>query len=77
MEGNPRPTITWFKESTILRSNEQVQIFYDEDNTAKLIIKEVFPEDSGKYTVVAKNKIGSKTYTVDLTVDGIYHFIYI
>ena len=71
VEGNPRPTITWFKHSSILKASDQIQIFYDEDNTAKLIIRDVYPEDCGKYTVVAKNIVGSKAYTVDLNVDGI------
>lgn len=70
VEGNPRPTVTWFRHSTIIKTSERIQIFYDEDNTAKLVIKETYPEDSGRYTVVAKNAIGSKSYTVDLNVDG-------
>ncbi|CAG2174465.1 unnamed protein product, partial [Oppiella nova] len=72
VEGNPRPTITWFKHSSILKANDEIQMYYEEDNSAKLIIKEVFAEDSGKYTVVAKNSIGYKSYTVDLNVEGEY-----
>ncbi|CAG2101276.1 unnamed protein product [Medioppia subpectinata] len=72
VEGNPRPTITWFKHSSILKPNDEIQMYYSEDNTAKLIIREVFAEDSGKYTVVAKNTVGHQAYTVDLNVEFDY-----
>jgi hypothetical protein len=73
VEGNPRPTITWFKQSSIIKANEEIQIFYDEDNTAKLIIKEVFPDDAGTYIVVAKNVMGSVSYSAELVVEGIHN----
>ena len=74
VEGNPRPTITWFRHSAIIKPSDRIQLYYDEDNTAKLIIKEVYPEDSGRYTVVAKNVVGATTYTVELDVDGEFRF---
>lgn len=44
-------------------------MFYDEDNTATLIIKEVFPEDAGTFTCVAKNSAGFASSTTELTVE--------
>jgi len=46
------------------------QIFYDEDNVATLIIREVFPEDAGTFTCVAKNTAGFASSTAELTVEG-------
>lgn len=47
-----------------------LQIYYDDDNVATLIIREVFPEDAGVYTCVAKNFVGFASSTTELTVDG-------
>ncbi|XP_054168359.1 titin-like isoform X2 [Oppia nitens] len=69
VEGNPRPTITWFKHSAILKENNEIKMFYEENNIAKLVIIEVFAEDAAKYTVVAKNSVGYVSHTVDLNVD--------
>ena len=44
-------------------------MFYDDDNVATLIIKEVFPEDAGTFTCVAKNTAGFASSTTELTVD--------
>ncbi len=71
VEGQPRPTVTWFKNSSIIKANEEIQLFYDEDNTAKLIIKEAFADDSGTYIAVAKNALGSVSYSTQLNVEGI------
>lgn len=46
------------------------QIFYDDDNVATLIIREVFPEDAGTFTCVAKNAAGFASSTTELYVDA-------
>jgi hypothetical protein len=46
------------------------QIYYDEDNVATLIIREVFPEDAGKFTCVAKNAAGFASSTTELIVEA-------
>ncbi|ESO07594.1 hypothetical protein HELRODRAFT_137837, partial [Helobdella robusta] len=59
ISGNPRPTITWFHNHKIIKPSPEFLQFYDEfDNTCSLSIREVFPEDGGRYTVVAKNVTG-------------------
>lgn len=45
-------------------------MFYDEDNVATLIIREVFPEDAGSFTCVAKNTAGFASSTTELIVEG-------
>ena len=45
-------------------------MFYAEDNTATLLIKEVFPEDAGLFTCVAKNVAGYATTSAELIVEG-------
>lgn len=44
-------------------------MYYDEDNVATLIIREVFPEDSGTFTCVAKNSAGYASSTTELIVE--------
>lgn len=44
-------------------------MFYDEDNVATLIIREVFPEDAGTFTCVAKNSAGFASSTTELIVE--------
>lgn len=67
--GNPKPRITWFHESTIVKPSPDFLQFYDDDNKCSLIVKEVFPEDTGRYTVVAKNPYGVATCSADMTVE--------
>lgn len=45
-------------------------MYYDDDNVATLIIREVFPEDAGTFTCVAKNAAGFASSTTELTVEA-------
>lgn len=45
-------------------------MFYNEDNVATLVIREVFPEDAGTYTCVAKNAAGFASSSTELIVEG-------
>jgi hypothetical protein len=71
--GNPRPNITWFKQSTVIQSSNDFQMYYNEDNVAKLIIKNVTNEFEGNYTVAAKNKAGSASCSCKVFVEGNYY----
>ena len=68
IEGSPRPQITWFRQTAIIKPSQDFQIYYADDNIATLVIKEVFPEDAGTFTCVAKNCIGYASSSADLTV---------
>lgn len=45
-------------------------MYYDDDNVATLIIREVFPEDAGTFTCVAKNTVGYASSSTELTVES-------
>lgn len=65
--GEPEPTITWtFKEQT-QKSSGRVTIENKEYHTSFVLIK-VTREDSGKYTVTAKNDSGTDTVDIEVQV---------
>lgn len=70
VEGLPRPQITWFRQTAIIKPSEDFQMYYDDDNVAVLIIREVFLEDAGTFTCVAKNAAGFASSTTELTVES-------
>ncbi|CAM1326542.1 Uncharacterised protein at_DN0009 [Pycnogonum litorale] len=69
VEGTPRPTVTWFRQTAIIKPSSEFEIYYNEDNVSQLIIKEVFPEDTGTFTVVAKNTAGYTSCSSELVVE--------
>ena len=71
VDGAPRPQITWFRQTQIILPSQDFQMFYDDDNVATLVIREVFPEDAGTFTCVAKNAAGFASSTTELTVDTV------
>lgn len=70
VEGTPRPQITWFRQTAIIKPSQDFQMYYDDDNVATLIIREVFPEDAGTFTCVAKNAAGFASSTTELIVEA-------
>ncbi|CAK9803493.1 sls [Anthophora plagiata] len=70
VEGLPRPQITWFRQTAIIKPSPDFQMYYDDDNVATLIIREVFPEDAGTFTCVAKNAAGFASSTTELIVEA-------
>ncbi len=74
VEGNPKPTIAWFRQSTPIPESEDFELIH-EGNVASLTIKDVFPEDSGKYTCVAKNIAGVASTAAELLVEGMINTV--
>lgn len=69
ISGFPQPEITWYKNSTIVKTDISCNIIY-ENNTSTIIIKSLHRTDSGKYTIEAKNESGTATVDCNLTVIG-------
>ena len=69
ISGDPKPNVTWFKEGTLLPPSDDFLQFHDDDNMISLVIKEVYPEDAGTYTVVAKNPSGTAQSSAGLVVE--------
>lgn len=67
---SPTLTIKQLTKTYFIINCIESQIFYDEDNVATLIIREVFPEDAGTFTCVAKNVAGFASSTTELTVEA-------
>lgn len=67
----PRPQIAWFRETAVIKESQDFQMFYDDDNVATLIIREVFAEDAGRFTCVAKNSAGFTSTTTELIVESV------
>ncbi|KAJ8299697.1 hypothetical protein KUTeg_023757 [Tegillarca granosa] len=59
--------VKWSKNKKPIASSDVHKISYDK-GTCRLYISEVFPEDSGEYTVEVKNKVGSAMSMASLQV---------
>ncbi|CAG2164046.1 unnamed protein product [Oppiella nova] len=66
--GLPIPTITWFRENFPIQDSQDFNIITTE-NSSTLIIKEVYVEDSGIFSVKAENRGGSAKCSANLIVE--------
>ena len=58
VKGDPLPQVTWTKDGNQLASNDVMEVKY-KNGIASVIINEIYPEDSGKFTCKATNAKGS------------------
>lgn len=71
VEGHPRPVITWFRQTACIKQSQDFMMVYDDEtNMASLTIAEVFPEDAGTFTCVAKNAAGFSSSSAELVVEA-------
>lgn len=68
-EGNPLPTVQWYKDEICIENNPEYQITYN-NGEALLKIEYTNISHKGKYTCVATNRLGSDSTTSKLFVDG-------
>ncbi|KAL3285163.1 hypothetical protein HHI36_019282 [Cryptolaemus montrouzieri] len=62
VQSNPVPKVTWSKDDHVVEANEVIEIIEDVDNeTYKLIFKNVLLSDGGYYKVTAVNELGETT----------------
>uniref|UniRef100_A0A8C6LQM2 Immunoglobulin like and fibronectin type III domain containing 1, tandem duplicate 3 n=1 Tax=Nothobranchius furzeri TaxID=105023 RepID=A0A8C6LQM2_NOTFU len=67
--GNPRPHVTWYKNSLSLNTNTNYHIT-NTCGVCSLLVLNVRPKDSGDYTVVAENPLGRVECATKLLVKG-------
>lgn len=60
VRGNPRPIITWTKDQIPIEFDERTQQVEHLDGVCELIINKPTVKDSGNYSCVATNSIGSQ-----------------
>ncbi|NWW69913.1 TITIN protein, partial [Climacteris rufus] len=67
ISGHPQPTVTWYREDYKIESSMDFQITF-KAGLARLVIREAFAEDSGRFTCTATNKAGSVSTSCQLYV---------
>ena len=67
--GNPRPTVTWYKEGQELQNSSQVQIRIKEIKSTLTLI-DCKPEEAGFFQCRVANELGSDTTRAGLTVSS-------
>jgi len=60
-DSNPAPLVTWRKGSRVLQRGK---------GKTELIIRDVSENDAGIYECEVSNSIGTKSYTVEVTIKG-------
>jgi hypothetical protein len=71
--GYPNPEVFWKKNGSDLQSAKHCGI-YTEESLTTIAIYSLTREDSGTYTVTAKNEAGSVSVDLSLRVIGM-HFV--
>ncbi|EGV98930.1 Obscurin [Cricetulus griseus] len=69
IEGNPPPTVTWYKDSTQLMNSDRLSQRQD-GTTYSLVLADVAPHDAGVYTCLAHNAGGQVLCKAELLVHG-------
>ncbi|NXR33792.1 TITIN protein, partial [Zosterops hypoxanthus] len=67
ISGHPQPTVMWYREDYKIESSMDFQITF-KAGLARLVIREAFAEDSGRFTCTATNKAGSVSTSCHLHV---------
>ncbi|XP_034181640.2 PDGF- and VEGF-receptor related isoform X1 [Osmia lignaria lignaria] len=66
-DGMPRPNITWYKDDTLIKNNDQYMLLYHHQ---ELHIKYLLGSDSGKYSCLVENRIGKIEASQLITIKG-------
>lgn len=69
ISGQPAPTILWFREDYKIESSIDFQISYM-NGFARMVIREAFAEDSGRFTCTATSEAGTVSTSCYLLVKG-------
>ena len=68
VNGDPPPTVAWYKDGNRLVSSPDFQISQEEGGVHRLTIPETFFEDAGKFVVKAENPAGEAICSAQLHV---------
>ncbi|XP_070614244.1 palladin-like [Erythrolamprus reginae] len=68
--GNPVPQIRWFCEGKELQNSPDILICSESGGLQTLIIAEAFEDDTGRYSCLAFNSLGSSSSSAELFVEG-------
>ncbi|NXG93719.1 PALLD protein, partial [Stercorarius parasiticus] len=68
--GNPVPEVRWFCEGKELQNTPDIQIHSGSGGLHSLIIAEAFEDDTGRYTCLASNSIGSDSTSAEIFIEG-------
>ncbi|XP_031816253.1 titin isoform X4 [Sarcophilus harrisii] len=67
ISGHPSPTVMWYREDYQIESSIDFQITF-QSGIARLMIREAFAEDSGRFTCTAVNEAGTVSTSCYLAV---------
>lgn len=67
-DGEPMPQVKWYRESFLIQNSPDFQI-HTFGTKSVLIIRQVFPEDSALFSVVAENRGGTAKCSANLVVE--------
>ena len=71
IKGSPDTEIKWYNNGKLVEPSPDYIIEYNRaTGVCSLNISEAFPQDSGQYTCVASNLVGSESSTAWLVVKG-------
>ncbi|NWS71522.1 PALLD protein, partial [Crotophaga sulcirostris] len=70
VSGNPVPDVRWFCEGKELQNSPDIQIRSGSGGLHSLIIAEAFEDDTGRYTCLASNSIGSDSTSAEIFIEG-------
>lgn len=72
ISGHPTPSVMWLREDYQIESSIDFQISYT-DGFARMLIREAFAEDSGRFTCTATSEAGTVSTSCYLLVKGNHH----
>ncbi len=67
--GEPRPTLTWYKDGLELKSNPRVNLMNSSNGASSLYITRALLNDAGVYQVSASNEHGITIYNADVDIE--------
>ncbi|XP_031784412.1 obscurin isoform X6 [Nasonia vitripennis] len=68
IQGSPVPEVSWYKDNKRILESDRTRISKEADDTYTLTIKSACLEDSGSYSIIAKNEINETSQFWDCTV---------